>query len=172
MKFTLIVLFLLTAALSTQFLYHKSIYHFIPLSCPLRSSAACRVSHPLNLHIPSGGMNCPPLTVCSASSLSIFFSLKVIYTDVIFHSSWSSRYLKNHRLQGHSRHKHLHYMVSNQLPLKREFKQSRASKSLIFEGKTVNNYAVRWKYKLKTILCEFRMNFFLGFTFLMSQNKI
>lgn len=86
---------------------------------------------------PGSEMNCPPPTVCSASSLPIFFPIKRgFYTDVIFSSSCSSRFLKNHRLQGHGRHKHLHHMAGNQLPLKKRSSNSLCIKEKL--GKTAS----------------------------------
>lgn len=92
------------------------------ISCLQSLSPLEAISESQTFISPVGGMDCPPLTVCRALSLSIFFSLKVFYTDVIFHSSCSGCYLKTHRLQGQSRHKHLYRMAGNKLPLKRGVK--------------------------------------------------
>lgn len=61
------------------------------ISCLQSLSPLEAISESQTFISPVGGMDCPPLTVCRAISLSIFLSLKVFYTDAICHSSFSGR---------------------------------------------------------------------------------
>lgn len=106
----LIVLFLLTAALSTMFLYHKSInashspslIHWDP---ELLAESVPPPSHfwLSNLHILCDGVDCSPPTACTASSLLIFFSLKLCHADVIFSFFMLSLLLETSDFKGQSR---------------------------------------------------------------------
>lgn len=64
------------------------------ISCLQSLSPLKAISESQTFISPVVGMDCPPLTVCRAISLSIFLSLKVFYTDAIFHSSFSGRVLE------------------------------------------------------------------------------